>query len=181
MRRLMAAAAVLLEACAGSDAPAARPASDAAFAAVQERGAVVMGVDQYTSAHIFEDLPDGGRIVLDRGDTTDAAGIATIRAHMRDIVADFRQGDFSKPFAVHDTQVPGTGVMAARRGQISYEASDRRYGAEVRIRARDPEAVSAVHEFLAFQRRDHRASGHEGMDHSTHATTPPSPTPPPRP
>jgi len=32
---------------------------DADFAAMQERGQMVMGVDQYTSAHIFEDLPDG--------------------------------------------------------------------------------------------------------------------------
>src|SRR6478672_9598741 len=47
---------------------------DSAFAAVQKRGAAVMGVDQYTSAHVFEDLPDGGRIVLERKDTTDSAG-----------------------------------------------------------------------------------------------------------
>jgi len=31
---------------------------------MQSRGAHVMGVDQYTSAHVFEDLPDGGRVVL---------------------------------------------------------------------------------------------------------------------
>ena len=28
---------------------------------MQTRGVHVMGVDQYTSAHVFEDLADGGR------------------------------------------------------------------------------------------------------------------------
>jgi len=67
---------------------------------MQTRGAHVMGVDPYTSAHVFEDLPDGGRVVLDRDDPADTAAIVTIRAHMRDIQAAFRAGDFTKPFAV---------------------------------------------------------------------------------
>jgi hypothetical protein len=179
MRRLALTAAVLLAACGTKDTRAAKPATDSAFAAVQERGQAVMGVDQYTSTHVFEDLPDGGRIVLDRGDATDTAGVATIRAHMRQIAADFRNGDFSKPFAVHAMEVPGTKLMAARRDKISYEVSDRPQGAEVRIRTGDPEAVSAVHAFLAFQRSDHRAAGHEAMDHSAHMATPPSPSPRP--
>src|SRR5438552_18115560 len=37
--------------------------SDSAFAAMQSRGEMVMGVNQYTSAHVFEDLPTGGRLV----------------------------------------------------------------------------------------------------------------------
>ena len=128
---------------------------------MQTRGAHVMGVDQYTSAHVFEDLPDGGRVVLDRDDPADTAAIVTIRAHMRDIQAAFRAGDFTKPFAVHAQTVPGTAVMRARRAAISYEQIDRPRGGEVRIRTNDPEAVAAIHEFLAFPRREHRASSHE--------------------
>ena len=128
---------------------------------MQTRGAHVMGVDQYTSAHVFEDLPDGGRVVLDRDDPADTAAIVTIRAHMRDIATAFRAGDFTKPFAVHAQTVPGTAVMRARRAAISYEQIDRPRGGEVRIRTNDPEAVAAIHEFLAFQRREHRASSHE--------------------
>ena len=128
---------------------------------MQTRGAHVMGVDPYTSAHVFEDLPDGGRVVLDRDDPADTAAIVTIRAHMRDIQAAFRAGDFTKPFAVHAQTVPGTAVMRARRAAISYEQIDRPRGGEVRIRTNDPEAVAAIHEFLAFQRREHRASSHE--------------------
>ena len=136
-------------------------AADRAFAAVQARGQGVMGVDQYTSAHVFEDLPDGGRIVLDREATSDTAGVATIRAHMREIAAQFALGDFTNPGLVHARDVPGTAVMAARASTLSYTATDRPRGAEVRIRSADAEAVKAVHEFLAFQRADHRAAGHE--------------------
>jgi hypothetical protein len=136
-------------------------AADSAFAAVQARGQTVMGVDQYTSAHVFEDLSDGGRIVLDRKEASDTAGVATIRAHMREIAAQFRRGDFTNPSLVHARDVPGTAVMAARASTLSYTATDRPRGAEVRIRSADPDAVKAVHEFLAFQRADHRAAGHE--------------------
>jgi hypothetical protein len=136
-------------------------ASDSAFAAVQARGRGVMGVDQYTSAHVFEDLPDGGRIVLDRDEARDTTGVAAIRAHMREIAGEFARGDFTSPGLVHARDVPGTAVMTARASTLSYIASDRPRGAEVRIRSADPEAVKAVHEFLAFQRSDHRAAGHE--------------------
>jgi hypothetical protein len=125
------------------------------FAAMQSRGEHVMGVNQYTSAHVFEDLPDGGRVVLDRADATDTADIAKIRAHMRDIQAAFRAGDFTKPFEVHAQTVPGTRVLAQRRAAITYEASDRPRGGEVRIKSSDPIAVAAIHEFLAFQRNAH--------------------------
>ncbi|MGH2348725.1 MAG: hypothetical protein ACRDFT_04565 [bacterium] len=119
-----------------------------------------MGVDQYASAHIFEDLVDGGRIVLDVDDPSDSAGIAAIRQHMRDIAAAFRVGDFAKPFLVHAEVVPGTSVMTARHTMIMYEASDRSRGGEVSIRSTDPAAIAAVREFLAFQRSAHHAGGH---------------------
>ena len=94
--------------------------SDSAFAAVQSRGKDVMGVDQYTSQHVFESRPDGGRIVLQRQED-DSAGVAQIRRHLGEIVAQFRRDDFSAPFTVHAQEVPGTGVMAARRSRIRYE------------------------------------------------------------
>ena len=139
----------------------AAPPGDEAFVAVQERGRGAMGVDQYTSAHVFEDLPDGGRIVLDRDDPADSAGVATIRAHMRDIAAAFARGDFAVPGFVHARDVPGTAAMSRLADRIVYEASDRPRGGQLRIRSTDPDAVRAIHAFLAFQRDDHRAAGHE--------------------
>ena len=127
---------------------------------MQSRGAHVMGVDQYTSAHVFEDLPDGGRVVLEHDDLSDSAAIATIRVHMREIAASFRAGDFTKPFQVHAQTVPGTAVMRDRRAAISYAPIDRPRGGNVRITSRDSTAVRAIHEFLAFQREQHHAEGH---------------------
>ncbi len=146
----------------GVKADAARQ-SDTGFAAMQLRGQTVMGVDQYTSAHVFEDLPDGGRIVLDRADSSDTNAVAAIRQHVREIAATFRAGNFAKPFQVHARVVPGTAIMAARRSKITYGAVDRPRGAEVGIRTTDSAAVAAIHAFLAFQRNAHHAAGHEGM------------------
>jgi hypothetical protein len=156
MRPRILAAVLVLSACkTRGDQP------DTAFAAMQERGRMVMGVDQYTSAHVFEDLRDGGRVVLDGEGAADTSAIATIRLHMRDIAAAFRAGDFTKPFQVHAQVVPGTTVMAAHRAAITYDVIDRPRGGEVRIRSADPVAVTAIHEFLAFQRSGHHAAGHE--------------------
>lgn len=162
MRLPLALLLIALAACGRGDA---RPApADSAFAGVQARGEQVMGVDQYTSSHVFEDLPDGGRIVL-RRDVEDTAGVAQIRAHMRDIAARFAAGDFALPSMVHDRPVPGTDVMAAKRDLIRYVADTLERGAQVRIVTTDTAAVRAVHEFLAFQRMDHRAAG---ADHGGH-------------
>ncbi|HEU5155176.1 MAG TPA: hypothetical protein VFU03_10630 [Gemmatimonadales bacterium] len=135
-------------------------AADTGFAGVQTRGQAVMGVDQYTSQHVFEDLPDGGRVVLERDDASDSAGIATIRSHMQDIARRFTTGDFALPGVVHAREVPGTDVMAARRDGITYTEVDRPRGAELRIVTEDSVAIAAIHQFLAFQRMDHHAAGH---------------------
>jgi hypothetical protein len=117
-----------------------------------------MGVDQDTSAHQFDDLPNGGRIELQR-DSTDTAGVRTIREHLQHIAMAFAGGDFNLPGFVHATSVPGTAVMAARRNLISYAFRPLPGGGEVLLTTTDSAAVSAIHEFLAFQRQDHHAGG----------------------
>jgi hypothetical protein len=131
--------------------------NDSVFAALQKRGEMKMGVDQYTSMHRFEPLPDGGRIVL-QADSADSAGEATIRAHMKTIAAAFAAGDFSSPQFVHSMDsVPGTAAMARLKNEITYKASDLPRGGEVRITTKNAEAVKAIHDFLAFQRGEHHA------------------------
>jgi hypothetical protein len=135
-------------------------ASDSSFAAIQQRGETAMGVNQYTSAHIFEPLPIGGRIVLQRK-KTDSVGETTIRTHMRTIATAFANGDFALPGFVHAmSDVPGTAKMKALRSEITYSERDLPRGAEVVISTKNPDAVAAIHEFLAFQRMDHRAGMH---------------------
>jgi hypothetical protein len=43
---------------------------------------------------------------------------------------------------------------------ISYTVRDLPRGGELRITTRDPAAIAAVHDFMAFQRMDHHAGGH---------------------
>jgi hypothetical protein len=49
--------------------------------------------------------------------------------------------------------------MAQRRSVITYTADTIPRGAQLRIRSGDSMAVSAIHQFLSFQRQDHRAGG----------------------
>jgi hypothetical protein len=146
-------------------AATAGASADSSFAAMQERGAMAMGVDQYTSVHVFDALPDGGRIELQR-DVDDSAGVAVIRAHLQAIAKAFATGDFSTPEFVHMKEVPGTDVMAAKRAAITYTYADLPRGGEVRIVTKDADAVKAIAQFMAFQRGEHHAMG---MTHdSTH-------------
>jgi hypothetical protein len=140
---------------------------DGEFAALQARGEVAMGVDQYTSTHVFDALPDGGRIEFQR-DTDDPEGIAEIRRHLREIQAAFAEGDFATPAFVHAREVPGTEVMAARKDRIEYTYRDLPRGGELRLTTSDPAAIEAIRAFMAFQREDHRAVGADhSMDHAT--------------
>ena len=137
----------------------AAAANDPTYAGVQVRGESVMRVNQYTSTHVFEPLPDGGRIELER-DAADSAGAAQIRRHMHDIASRFAAGDFRLPGFVHARRVPGTDVMSARRTEIRYIVDSLPRGAALRLRSADPAAIRAIHDFLAFQRQDHHAAAH---------------------
>jgi hypothetical protein len=137
---------------------AAMSGRDTSYAAMQERGRSAMGVDQYTSAHRFDDAPDGGRIVLQR-DSADTAGTRVIREHLRSIAGKFSVGDFRIPGFVHAGEVPGTREMTRQRRRINYRFEPLPGGGQVRIVSRDPAAVRAIHRFLAFQRTEHRAPG----------------------
>jgi hypothetical protein len=148
--RLAALPALLIAASLGAHAQS--------FDSLQQRGKMAMGVDQYTSTHVFDDLPNGGRIELQR-DSTDPAGVAKIRKHFAEIATAFKAGDFSSPEFVHAQSVSGTGVMASKRAEITYTVKDLPRGAELLITTTDPAAVAAIHEFLAFQRHEHHAGG----------------------
>jgi hypothetical protein len=154
--RILFVAPFILIAAVGSHASA----QDSSFAAMQRRGKMAMGVDQYTSVHRFDDLADGGRIELQR-DRDDAVGIRAIRDHLEAIETAFSTGDFSTPAFVHMREVPGTKVMAARRALIRYRFEPLPRGGALRIFTADASALQAVHQFLAFQRGDHHAGGHD--------------------
>ena len=143
---------------AADSASKAPNASDASFVSLQERGKMAMGVDQSTSTHTFDALPDGGRIALLR-DVDDSLGIAQIRAHLRLIEHAFQAGDFSTPQFVHMQEMPGTATMARKRDVIAYSYHELPRGGEVVMKTTDAEALAAIHSFMEAQRAGHHAAG----------------------
>ncbi|HKP49504.1 MAG TPA: hypothetical protein VJU17_05765 [Gemmatimonadales bacterium] len=151
--RLYISVAVFVSAAAPS---AAQDPADTGFKSMQSRGRAVMGVDQHSSTHRFEDLPDGGRIELQRN-RPDSAGVQVIREHLRTVASAFAKGDFTAPVLVHAGEVPGARTMAEKHRAIRYQYRPLPLGGEVRISTGDAEALQAIHTFLDFQRREHRA------------------------
>ncbi len=152
-----------LSACGPRSAPEvhtrANQHGDTAFSALQERGGAAMGVDQYTSTHRFDALPDGGRIEL-QSNEGGSVEVAQIREHLQQIAIAFAAGDFSTPAFVHMRKMPGVAVMAREKAKITYRFDSLPRGGEIRITTHAPEALAAVHQFMAAQRGDHRAGGH---------------------
>ncbi|MBC7844339.1 MAG: hypothetical protein H7099_18655 [Gemmatimonadaceae bacterium] len=149
-------------------APAgAQSTSDSTYRRVQTRGRAVMGVDQYTSRHQFDLLPDGARISL-RAANDDSAGVVAIRKHFRDIARQFARGNFAAPGLVHGRTVPGTTTMTAKRRVIAFRTHELPRGAELWITTDDSSAITAIREFIAFQRSDHRAGGTDSSTHRMH-------------
>jgi hypothetical protein len=134
------------------------PGQDSSFDAMKKRGAQAMKVNQDEATHHFDTLADGGRIEL-QSDKNDSVAIAGIRDHFKDIERAFRAGDFSIPMFVHNEEVPGTKVMAAKKDRITYTRRDLPRGAELRMRTTDREAIKAIHDFMAYQRQEHHATG----------------------
>jgi hypothetical protein len=141
-------------------APLSAQSRDISDARMQARGQMAMGVAQNASRHVFDDLSDGGRIEL-QATTQDSTAIAAIRAHLATVASAFAAGNFSTPEFVHAGPVPGTDVMTAKREAISYRFAVLPRGGEVRITTHDAEALHAIHQFLAYQREEHHAAGHD--------------------
>jgi hypothetical protein len=133
-------------------------APDSAFAAMQKRGQMAMGVNQYTATHKFDITSDGGRIELQR-DVFDSLDVAQIRAHVKLIKHAFEAGDFSTPAFVHFREMPGTATMARNKALIHYTYGELPRGAELRITTADPDSRAAIREFMQAQRTEHHASG----------------------
>ena len=162
MRSFFLAVSLVAMAAAVAEAQHAHSGPDSIL---QARGRLFMGVDQYTSSHVFDDLPGGGRIELQR-DVEDSVGTAVIRAHLQGITTAFASGDFTTPGLVHLKTVPGIAVMTARRASITWTYRALPRGGEVLIRTSDPSALRAIHQFLAFQRNEHHAKGNAMKTHT---------------
>ena len=152
------AVAVIVIGCAAAPAAAQHSPSshDAHHAAVDARGAGVMGFDQGQTIHHFRLYQDGGAIEVAVKDPVDAGNREAIRRHLPHIAALFAAGRFDAPMLVHATPVPGTDDLARLKAALTYTYVETPGGGRVDIVTTHPDALAAVHRFLAFQIADHR-------------------------
>ena len=122
---------------------------------VQTRGDQAMGFSHEMTTHHFLLTKHGGVIEADANDPNDQASRDAIRQHMEHIAKLFSEGDFNAPMFIHGQTPPGVPTMQRLKDQITYRAEPTERGAEVRISTANPEVLEAVHQFLAFQIKDH--------------------------
>ena len=120
------------------------------------RGNIAMGFDQAKITHEFVDRDTGGEIVIRARQASDAATIAQIQSHLKEIEKSFAEGDFSKPFFIHDEDVPGAAAMIAEKAALEYRAETLRDGGRLVIVAKSAKAKAAAHAFLRYQRDQHK-------------------------
>lgn len=125
-------------------------------AEIKRRGDAAMGFDQDKTTHRFLIDKDGGTIQVTVKRKQDRENLDAIRAHLRQIAADFAAGRFDAPLATHGEVPPGVPAMQQRQGLITYRYEEIAGGARIRITTLDAEALTAVHEFLRFQIREHK-------------------------
>jgi hypothetical protein len=146
---------VLIASAAGA-AAAQSPAPAHHQADVDARGAAMMGFDQAKTAHHFRLHADGGAIDVTVKDPADRADLDAIRRHLPHVAQLFQQGRFDLPVLVHATDVPGTAELTRLAAAVRYTYVETPSGGRVEIVTTNPEALAAVHRFLAFQIADHR-------------------------
>jgi hypothetical protein len=144
--------APLLAGCAASS----RNPEPARAAEVDRRGDHVMGFEHEKTSHHFRLSRDGGAIEAEAQDPSDTESRDRIREHFAHIAAMFSEGNFRAPMLIHGEEPPGVPVMKRLKDRIRYEFEPTDRGGRVRIRASEPEAIAAIHEFLRYQIRDHR-------------------------
>ena len=124
-------------------------------AQVDARGDRVMGFDHAKTTHHFLLSTAGGSIEVTANSGEDKESRDAIRGHLAHIAKMFADGDFEAPMLVHDRVPPGVEAMKRKKGDIQWKYEEIENGARLVASTKDPEALSAIHEFLRFQIADH--------------------------
>jgi hypothetical protein len=131
-------------------------------AGVNDRGDQVMGFDHNKTTHRFRLISDGGAIEVEASDPEDTTSRDQIRQHLSHIARLFAEGDFTSPMLIHSQTPPGVPVMKRLKSTIKYRFENTERGGRIRITTSNREARSAIHDFLAFQIKDH-GTGDSGV------------------
>ena len=119
------------------------------------RGDKHMGFDHLKTTHHFLLASDGGAIQVEANDGKDTESRDQIRRHLRHITMMFSEGNFRVPMLVHEKTPPGSEVMQKLKAEISYEFKETDRGALIQISTKNPEGLTAIHDFLRFQIKEH--------------------------
>ena len=122
---------------------------------VEHRGDQAMGFDHTKTTHHFLLSASGGSIQVTANDPDDSASRDQIRMHLAHIARMFSEGNFEIPMFVHDQTPPGAATMKQLKADIAYKYVEIEHGAKVVISSENPAAISAIHDFFAFQIKDH--------------------------
>jgi hypothetical protein len=133
------------------------------LAEVNARGERAMGFSQTETEHHFTLTRDGGVIQVETRAAADAANRERVRQHLAHVARMFAAGDFDTPMLVHARTPPGAERMSRLKADITYAFEETARGGRIRIRARTPEALAAVREFLRFQIEDHQTGDPTGV------------------
>lgn len=123
---------------------------------MEERGNQGMGFAQDKTTHHFLLRKDGGAIQVTANSAADKPSIEHIRMHLQHIRRAFQSGDFNIPGFVHDQTPPGVPLMIKLKDQIRYQYEEIEQGGRVTVSSKNPDAITAVQEFLRFQITEHK-------------------------
>jgi hypothetical protein len=119
------------------------------------RGNKAMGFDAAKTTHHFTLSSAGGAIEVSANSAADTDSRNEIQQHLQHIAQKFKEGDFDIPMFVHDQVPPGVPAMKRLKDAITYEYVATEHGTRVVISTTNPNALSAIHDFLRFQIQEH--------------------------
>ena len=122
---------------------------------MKQHGQMAMGFDQDKATHHFTLTTNGGVIAVTANDAADEATRDQIRVHLQEITRSFAHADFEKPLMTHGEMPPGVAGMQRHQHEITYSFASSDRGGSVRIVTANGDALSAIHDFLRYQIREH--------------------------
>jgi hypothetical protein len=140
-------------------APSSQPMSgmnDMQDQKMNERGDHVMGFDHTKTTHHFRLFADGGSIEVTANSPQDRESRDQIRMHLGHIAKMFAAGNFNAPMLIHDQIPSGVPTMQKLKTDIQFKFEETEGGARIRISSNSPEALTAIHDFLRFQIKEHK-------------------------
>jgi hypothetical protein len=124
---------------------------------VVEHGAQVMPFDQKQAMHMFLPSASGGVVEIVVHDM-DAAQIALVRSHLLQEAAMFTRGNYSDPAYIHGKTMPGLATLESAATRVAVRYFETPSGAAITLASTDQDLVTAIHQWLAAQQRDHASN-----------------------